>query len=79
MRKRKSTGTVTGKWSLPELLDRLELELVGIPDRTPLCKALSDLKKHLCSAGEKGPAQTSRCLPQRRRRQTAVESLPLFS
>jgi hypothetical protein len=31
MRKRKLAGKLTGKWSLPELLDRLELELVEIP------------------------------------------------
>ena len=79
MRKRKLAGKVTGEWILPELLDRLELELVGISDRTPVCKALSELKKHLCSAGEKGPAQTGRCRPPRRRRLTAVETLPLFS
>lgn len=32
MRKRKLAGKVTEEWSLPEPLDRLEPELVGIPN-----------------------------------------------
>jgi hypothetical protein len=79
MRKRKLAGKVTVELSLPVLLDRLELALVGIPNRTSVCKALSDLNKHLSSVGEKGPPRTRRSRPPRRRRQTAVESLPVFS
>ena len=78
MRKRKFAGKTTGGSSLPELLNRLELALAGMPDRTSVCKALSDLNKRLGSAGEH-PVRTGRSAVSRRRRQTAVESLPLFS
>jgi len=72
---------MTGESSLPELLNRLELALVAMPDRTSVCKALSDLNKRLGSVGESTPARTCRSAASRRQRQrqTAVESLPLFS
>lgn len=81
MRKRKFAGKMTGESSLPELLNRLELALVAMPDRTSVCKALSDLNKRLGSVGESTPARTCRSAASRRQRQrqTAVESLPLFS
>jgi hypothetical protein len=79
MQKRKFSRTSAGEASLPELLDRLELALTGIPPRTSLCRALSDLNRRLGSASEKTAAWTSRSPSPRRRRQIAVESLPLFS
>lgn len=79
MRKRKFAGKMTGESSLPELLNRLELALAGMPDRPSVCKALSDLNKRLGSVGGHAPSRTSRSAPSRRQRQTAVESLPLFS
>lgn len=79
MRKRKFAGKMTGESSLPELLNRLEAALVAMPDRTSVCKALSDLNKRLGSVGEYVPARTCRPAASRRQRQTAVESLPLFS
>ena len=79
MGKRKFEGKMTGESSLPELLNRLELALAGMPDRTSVCKALSDLNKRLGSVGEQAPARSNRSTAARRRRQTAVESLPLFS
>lgn len=72
---RKSAGTV----SLPELLDRLELALTGTPARVSVCRALSDLNRGLGSTSEKTAGGRSRSGSPRRRRQTAVETLPLFS
>jgi hypothetical protein len=61
------------------LLDRLELAMTGKPARTSVCRELSDLNRRLGSTNEKAAARPSRSTSPRRRRQTAVESLPLFS
>ena len=47
MRKRKVAVKMGGGSSLPELLSRLELALVGMPDRKSVCKALLDLNRAL--------------------------------
>jgi hypothetical protein len=64
---------------LPELPDLLELALAGTPARTSVCRALSDLNRRLGSAAWNTVARASRSASPRRRRKTAVESLPLFS
>jgi hypothetical protein len=64
---------------LPELLDRLELALTGIPARASVCKALSDLNRRVGFAGANAATGTNRTAPPRRRRQAVVESLSLFS
>jgi hypothetical protein len=79
MQKRKFAGKRAGGVSLPELLDQLELALTGTHARTSVCRALSDLNRSLGSAGGKTAARASRSALPRRRRQTVVESLPLFS
>ena len=79
MQKRKFAGKRAGGVSLPELLDQLELALTGTPARTSVCRALSDMNRWLGSASGKTAARASRSGSPRRRRQTAVESLPLFS
>jgi hypothetical protein len=79
MQKRKFTRKRAGEVNLPELLDRLELALTEMPARTAVCRALSDLNRRLGSTSEKTAARTSRSTSPRRRRQTAVESLSLFS
>ena len=79
MQKRKFAGKRAGEVSLPELLDQLELALTGTPARKSVCRALSDLNRRLGSASGKTAARASRSASPRRRRQTAVESLPLFS
>ncbi|SEF00817.1 hypothetical protein SAMN02787142_6454 [Burkholderia sp. WP9] len=79
MRKRKVAVKMGGASSLPELLSRLELALVGMPDRKSVCKALLDLNRALGSVGETAPRRSSRSTHPRRQRQTAVESLSLFS
>ncbi|MGF7000148.1 hypothetical protein P3T25_008537 [Paraburkholderia sp. GAS32] len=79
MQKRNFARKRAGGASLPELLDRLELALTGAPARTSVCRALLDLNWRLGSTSEKTAARTSRSASSRRRRQTTVESLPLFS
>jgi hypothetical protein len=79
MQKRKFARKRTGGVSLPELLDQLELALAGTPARTTVCRALSDLNRRLGSASGKTAARPDRSPSPRRRHQTAVESLPLFS
>ncbi len=79
MQKRKFARKRTGGVSLPELLDQLELALAGTPARTTVCRALSDLNRRLGSASGKTVARPGRSQSPRRRHQTAVESLPLFS
>ena len=79
MKKRKFARTREDEVSLPELLDRLELALTEVPPRMSDCRVLSDLNRRLGSTNEKAAARTGRITPSRRRRQCAVESLPLFS
>jgi hypothetical protein len=79
MQNRKLARKWAGEASLPELLDRLELALTGMPARTSVCSALSDLNRRLGSASAKAATRTSRSVPPRRRRQAVAESLPLFS
>ncbi len=79
MHKRKFARKRAGGVSLPELLDQLELALAGTPARTSVCRALSDLNRRLGSTSDKTAARASRSSSPRRRRQTAVETLPLFS
>jgi hypothetical protein len=79
MHKRKFARKRAGGVSLPELLDQLELALAGTPARTSVCRALSDLNRRLGSTSDKTAARASRSASPRRRRQTAVETLPLFS
>ncbi|MGF6998779.1 hypothetical protein P3T25_007160 [Paraburkholderia sp. GAS32] len=79
MQKRKFARKSAGEVNLPELLDRLELALTGTPARTSVCRALSDLNRRLGSTSEKIAARPGRSPSPRRRRQTAVESLSLFS
>jgi hypothetical protein len=77
MQKRKFARKKAGEVNLPELLDQLELALVGTPARTYVCRALSDLNRRLGSATGKTAARACRSASPRRRRQTAVETLPL--
>lgn len=79
MQQRKFARKRAGEVSLPELLDRLELALSAMPARTSVCGALSDLNRRLGSASGKAVARTSRSAPSRRRRESVVESLLLFS
>jgi len=79
MKKRKFARKGAGEVSLPELLDRLERTLTEMPARISVCRALSDLNRRLGSTNGKAAARTGRTTPSRRRRQSAVESLPLFS
>lgn len=79
MQKRQYARKRAGEVSLPELLDRLEMALTATPDRMSVCKALSDRDKHLGSVGEKAAARPSRSTSPRRRHQTTVETLQLFS
>jgi hypothetical protein len=79
MQKRKFARERAGEVSLPELLDRLERALTGIPPRTSVFRNLSDLNYRLGSASQKAAAPNSRSMPLRLRRRTAMESLPLFS
>ncbi|PRY07947.1 hypothetical protein B0G73_10340 [Paraburkholderia sp. BL25I1N1] len=81
MRKRKFAGKMTGESSLPDLLNRLELALAGMPDHTSVCKALSDLNRRLGSPGEQASVRSGRPTASRRPRprQMAMQSLPLFS
>ena len=79
MQKRKYARKRAGGVSLPELLAQLELALTGAPTRASACRALSDLNRRLGSTSGKTAARASRSTSPRRRRQTAVESLPLFS
>jgi hypothetical protein len=79
MQKPKFARKRAGGVSLPELLDQLELALAGTPVRTTVCRALSDLNRRLGSASGETAARASRSATPRRRRQTAVETLPLFS
>jgi hypothetical protein len=79
MEKRKLARKRAGEVSLPELLDRLELVLTGMPPRTSLCRALSDLNRWLGSASEVAAARTSRSVLLRPGRQIVVESPSLFS
>lgn len=78
MRKRRSAGKVAGELNLPVLVDKLELALVAIPDRTSVCRALSDLDQRLGSRGGKAFARAVRSTPMRPQPQTVAESLPLF-
>jgi hypothetical protein len=79
MQKRKLARKRAKEVNLPELLDRLELALTRTPPRTSVCRALSDQSRRLCSSSGKAAAQPGRSASSRRRRQTAVESLQLFS
>ena len=79
MQKRKFARKRAGGVSLPELLEQLELALAGTPARTSVCRMLSDLNRRLGSATGKTAARPGRSASPRRRRQTAVETLPLFS
>lgn len=79
MQKRKFARKRAGEVNLPELLNLLELALTGTPARTSVCRALSDLNRRLGSASGKTAARASRSASPRRPRQTAIESLPLFS
>jgi hypothetical protein len=79
MQKRKFARKRVGGVSLAELLDQLELAFAGTPARKSVCRALSDLNRRLGSANGKTAPRASRSATPRRRRQTAVETLPLFS
>jgi hypothetical protein len=79
MQKREFVRKRAGEVNLPDLLDRLELALTGTPARASVCRALSDLNRRLGSTSWKTAARPSRSTSPRRRRQTTVESLPLFS
>jgi hypothetical protein len=80
MHKRKLARNLAGEASLPELLDRLELTLAGVPAGTSVCKALFDLNRRLGSSGGHVAARSRRAAPAPRRdRMAAAESLSLFS
>jgi hypothetical protein len=79
MQKREFARKRAEEVNLPELPDLLELALAGTPARTSVCRALSDLNRRLGSAAWNTVARASRSASPRRRRKTAVESLPLFS
>lgn len=64
--------------SLPEMLTRLELASTGIPARKSVCRALLEVNKRLGSVGGKAFVSTNRSASPRRR-QSAAESLPLFT
>jgi hypothetical protein len=61
------------------MLDQLERALTGTPPRTAVFRAPSDLNRRLGSASQKAAARNSRSMSLRCRRQTAIESLSLFS
>ena len=79
MRQRKLARKRAGEGSLPELLDRPELALIGMPDRAHVRKALSDVNRRLGSVSEISTARTRRPAPARRRNKLGIGSLPLFS
>jgi hypothetical protein len=80
MHKRKLARNQAGEASLPELLDRLELTLAGVPAGASVCKALFDLNRRLGSSGGYMVARRRRAAPAPRRDRTATaESLSLFS
>jgi hypothetical protein len=79
MQNRKLARKRAGEVSLPELLDRLELTLTGMPARTSVRRALSDLNWRLGFDSAKAATRTSRSAPPRRRREAGFDSLSLFS
>lgn len=68
-----------GEVSLPELVERVALALTEMRPGSSVLNALSILSRGLGPASETAAAKTSRSRAARRVRQTAVESLPLFS
>lgn len=78
MQKRTFARKRVGEVNLPELLGLLELALAGTPARASVCRALSDLNRRLGSASGKTAARASRSATPRCRRQTVVDTLPLF-
>jgi hypothetical protein len=79
MQQRKLARKRAGEGSLPELLDWLELALIGMPDRGHVCKALSDVNRRLGSVSEISTARTRRPALARRRDNSGIESQPLLS
>jgi hypothetical protein len=79
VQKRKLARKRAGEASLPEVLDRLELALIGMPDRAQVCKALSEVNRRLGSVSKISAGRTSRPAPARRRDKSGIESLSLFS